>query len=145
MSKILIVDDKQENRKVIKDIFRFFRKKSEIVLLETDNGRDAIDIALSENPDLILMDINMETSDAGLVATRAIKEKNSQIIIWAVTSQAMKGYDYEDSDEKKCLKAGCDRYFSKPYDQKDLLFALSETLRIPVPEEVIKIFNDSSY
>lgn len=142
MPKILIVDDKKENRDVLKDFFRFFGRRSPIELFEADSGKDAVREALSIKPDLVLMDLNMETPYAGLEATKEIKNNlpDENILIWAVTSQAMRGYENEDSDEEKCLKSGVDKYISKPFDQKELLFEVSKVLNLPIPDRVKKIF-----
>lgn len=143
MAKILIVDDKKENREVLFDFFRFFGRKSPIEIEEADSGKQAIEKALSDKPDLVLMDVNMETTYAGLDATKEIKAKYGEDIkIWAVTSQAMKGYENEESDESKCLAAGCDKYISKPFDQKKLLFDISNQFNIPIPDRVKQIFED---
>ena len=143
MAKILIVDDKKENREVLFDFFRFFGRKSPIEIEEADSGKQAVEKALSDKPDLVLMDVNMETTYAGLDATKEIKAKYGEDIkIWAVTSQAMKGYENEESDESKCLAAGCDKYISKPFDQKKLLFDISSQFNIPIPDRVKQIFED---
>jgi len=143
MAKILIVDDKKENREVLFDFFRFVGRKSPIEIEEADSGKQAVEKALSDKPDLVLMDVNMETTYAGLDATKEIKAKYGEDIkIWAVTSQAMKGYENEESDESKCLAAGCDKYISKPFDQKKLLFDISSQFNIPIPDRVKQIFED---
>ncbi|HQJ06106.1 MAG TPA: response regulator [Spirochaetota bacterium] len=143
MAKILIVDDKKENREVLLNFFRFFGRKAPIEIDEAASGKEAVEKASTSKPDLILMDVNMETTYAGLDATKEIKTKyGKDIKIWAVTSQAMKGYEYEDSDEAKCLAAGCDKYISKPFDQKKMLFEISDQLDIPIPDRVRETFNE---
>jgi CheY-like chemotaxis protein len=146
MPRVLIVDDKVENREVLVDFFRFFGRRSSIELEQAASGKEAVEKAVANKPDLVLMDINMETPYAGLDATSAIKAEyaNSSIQVWAVTSQAMKGYSGEDSDEEKCLKAGCDKFVSKPYDQKELLFAISELLDVVIPDNVRQIFESNN-
>jgi CheY-like chemotaxis protein len=134
MPTVLIVDDKDINRKVLVTIFRFFGRNSGVTIHEADSGKQAVDKALKLNPDLILMDINMESPYAGLDATKSIKSSLPETVVWAVTAQAMKGYDGEEGDEQKCINAGCDRFISKPYDQRELIYGIAQVLNIDVPE-----------
>lgn len=138
--KILIVDDKEENRLVLKNFFNFFGRNSGIELLFADNSKDAYELTVSEIPDLIFLDVFMETRTSGLEVARKIREniKDKNIAIWALTAQAMKATDSEESDEQKCLNAGCDKYFSKPFDQKTMLVEVSKLLDIPIPERIKK-------
>ena len=79
------------------------------------DGQMAISMASVQQPDLILMDLNLPVID-GLEATRQIKAnpKTKDIPIIAVSAFAM----YDDRD--KALAAGCDGYFSKPVDFHEL-------------------------
>lgn len=135
MPKVLIVDDKEENRYVLKKFFKLFGMNSGIEILEAQTGKEAIEIVKEHKPDLVLMDIKMETDYAGLDATRIIRTDsdigNTQI--WAITSQAMEAHDGEISDKDKCLNAGCDHYITKPFDQVELLLNISEQLKIEIP------------
>ena len=135
MPKILIVDDEENNRDLLKKFFDFFGEDADFTLIEAVSGAEAVEKSASEYPDLILMDIKMETDDAGLDATKVIrsKEKDTQVPIWAVTSQAMKSYDNEASDREKCLKAGCTEYYSKPFDTVELIKRISELLDLEIP------------
>jgi CheY-like chemotaxis protein len=142
MPKVLIVDDNEENREVLRYFFRLFDVDSGIVILEAFNGEDAVKMVEKQKPELVLMDIKMETDYAGLTATRKIRENplTSKTVIWALTSQAMEAYDNEMSDRAKCLEAGCDDYISKPFDQLKLLQDISKLLNIPIPERIKKRF-----
>jgi len=135
MAKILIVDDEENNRDLLRKFFDFFGEDADIILIEAVSGAEAVEKNASESPDLILMDIKMETDVAGLDATRAIRseEKDSQVPIWAVTSQAMESYDNESSDREKCLMAGCNEYYSKPFDTVELVKRISELLDLEIP------------
>jgi two-component system, cell cycle response regulator DivK len=113
MSKrILVVEDQEDLRGVLRDLFG----RSGYDVLEAVDGRDGVAKALSERPDLILMDIQLPVLD-GYDATRQIKAdpglKATPII--AVSSFAMKG------DEEKARAAGCDHYVTKPYSPMQLL------------------------
>ena len=78
-----------------------------------DDGRVAVDKALAEKFDLILMDMQMPNMN-GYDATRELRNKGCNTPIIAVTANAMIG------DEDKCMGTGCDGYLSKPIDRTKL-------------------------
>jgi two-component system cell cycle response regulator DivK len=84
-------------------------------MIEAVDGEEALEKAIAENPDLILMDISIPKID-GYEVTKRLKSqvtfKNTPII--ALTAHAMKG------DREKALEAGCDGYISKPIDIHEL-------------------------
>lgn len=138
--KVLIVDDKEENRSVLKNFFNFFGRSSNIKLFFGENSVEAYDLAVKEKPDLIFLDIYMEERNSGLKIVKKIRETlgDERMTIWALTAQAMKATDTEESDEEKCLNAGFDRYFSKPFDQKTMLQEVSKILDVELPERIKK-------
>ncbi|MEZ5691011.1 MAG: response regulator [Rickettsiales bacterium] len=103
--KILIVEDNELNLKLFRDLLTAHNYK----IIETKDGMEAISLARSESPDLILMDIQLPEI-SGLDITRRLKSDESVagIPIVAVTAFAMK------DDEEKILAAGCEAYVSKP-------------------------------
>ncbi len=108
MSKvILIVDDEPTNIKLLHVVFR----KNGYTTLEAIDGKQGVEMARSQKPDVIIMDRNMPVMD-GLEATQILKKDEStmHIPIIFVTSSAMKG------DREEILKTGCDEYISKPID-----------------------------
>lgn len=113
MKKILIVDDNEKNRKLIKTLL----VKSGFDVIEGENGEEGVNLAKSERPDLILMDIQMPIMD-GINASKTLKSNLlvKHIPIIALTSFAMKG-----DRERIILEAGCDGYISKPIDIKEFL------------------------
>ncbi len=135
MPKVLVVDDKEENRYVLKNFFKLFGINSGIDIIEAASGDEAVARAKEVNPDLIIMDVKMETDYAGLDATRAIRSSDviSCTPIWALTSQAMESHDDEESDREKCIKAGCNEYIPKPFDQVELIQKVSRLLGIEIP------------
>jgi two-component system, cell cycle response regulator DivK len=113
MSKcILVVEDQEDLRGVLRTLL----SGSGYTVLEAADGQAGVAKALSERPDLILMDIQLPMLD-GYDATRQIKAdpKLKATPIIAVSSFAMKG------DEEKARAAGCDHYVTKPYSPIQLL------------------------
>jgi CheY-like chemotaxis protein len=80
------------------------------------NGRDGVNAARKQTPDLIIMDLSMPEMD-GWTATGLIKqdERISKIPLIAVTAHALPG------DRKRALDVGCDEYITKPMDLLDLV------------------------
>ncbi|MDX1922925.1 MAG: response regulator [Alphaproteobacteria bacterium] len=102
---ILIVEDNELNAKLFRDLLSSKGHR----ILETREGMQAIRLAQTEKPDLILMDIQLpEISGYDLI--RMIKEDASlrPIPVIAITAFAMKG------DEERIRQSGCDDYLSKP-------------------------------
>jgi two-component system, cell cycle response regulator DivK len=120
MSKrILVVEDQEDLRGVLCTLLL----GSGYSVIEAADGQSGVAKALSERPDLILMDIQLPVLD-GYDATRQIKAspdlKETPII--AVSSFAMKG------DEEKARAAGCDHYVTKPYSPIQLLRIIQRVL-----------------
>lgn len=112
MARILLVEDNEMNRDML--MRRLERKGFEVSIAV--NGREGIEMAKSDSPDLILMDMSLPEVD-GWEATRVIKsnEATKAIPIIALTAHAMTG------DRKKALDAGCNDYDSKPIEFARLL------------------------
>jgi len=109
---ILIVEDQEDNRRIIRDLLT----SADYEVIEALTGEEGIQYAETYRPELILMDIQLPDLD-GYEATRRIKripELNSIPII-AVTSYALSG------DDAKAFEAGCDAYVSKPFSPRALL------------------------
>ena len=119
MSKILLVEDNEMNRDMLS---RRLTRKGFEVLIAID-GREAIDLAQSELPDLILMDMSLPVID-GWEATRRLKadQTTGGIPIIALTAHAMSG------DREKCQEAGCDDYDTKPIELQRLLEIMQKHL-----------------
>jgi CheY-like chemotaxis protein len=118
MKKILLVEDIELNRDLMVQLL-----EDDYEVVTAEDGARAIEVARSERPDLILMDMSLPVMD-GWEATRRLKAdpafKDTPVI--ALTAHAMRG------DEEKARAAGCDDYITKPIDE-DLLFdKLSELL-----------------
>lgn len=114
--KILIVEDNELNMKLFHDLL----EAHGIDTVETRDGRNVLELARSEKPDLILMDIQLPEI-SGLEVTRSLKADKDlkSIPVIAVTAFAMKG------DEQKIREGGCEDYISKPISITNFL----ETVR----------------
>ena len=112
MAKILLVEDNDFNRDMLSR--RLQRRGYEIVSVA--DGEQAIRLAPTHMPDLILMDINLPGMD-GWEATRRLRanERTASIPIIALTAHAMTG------DREKTISAGCDEYETKPVNFEGLL------------------------
>jgi CheY-like chemotaxis protein len=112
MVRVLLVEDNEMNRDMLSR--RLSRKGFEVVMAV--DGEQALQMAASEAPALILMDMNLPVID-GWEATRRLKADaaTAAIPVIGLTAHAMEG------DRDKCLQAGCDDYDTKPVDLPRLL------------------------
>src|SRR5262245_32718094 len=119
MTKILLVEDNETNRDMLSR--RLIRKGYEVVM--AIDGQEAVDMAASEAPDLILMDMSLPVID-GWEATRRVKavQATQAIPVIALTAHAMSG------DREKAIEAGCDDYDTKPIDLGRLLGKITQLL-----------------
>jgi CheY-like chemotaxis protein len=119
MPKVLLVEDNEENRDALS---RHLRRKGYEVLIAVD-GREGIDVARDETPDLILMDMSLPVLD-GWQAAQQLKAAPEMrgIPIIALTAHAMAG------DREKALEAGCDDYDTKPIEFPRLLAKVEAVL-----------------
>jgi CheY-like chemotaxis protein len=120
MATILLVEDNEMNYDMLS---RRLRRKGYDVLIATD-GQAGIEMARTEMPALILMDMSLPVLD-GWEATRQLKAagETRAIPIVALTAHAMAG------DRDQALAAGCDDYDSKPVEFERLLGKIKELLR----------------
>ena len=119
MAKLLLVEDNEMNRDMLS---RRLRKTGYEVAIAVD-GQAGLEMASSEGPELILMDMSLPVMD-GWTATKHIKadDATSKIPVIALTAHAMEG------DRIKALEAGCDDYDTKPIDLKRLLSKIEALL-----------------
>ena len=112
MAKLLLVEDSEESRD---GLARHLKRKGYEILIAQD-GRQGVDVARAESPDLILMDMSLPVLD-GWEATRQLKAapETSGIPVIALTAHAMAG------DRERALEVGCDDYDSKPVEFGRLL------------------------
>lgn len=112
MPKILLVEDNEMNRDMLS---RRLSRKGFVVVVAV-NGQEGVDLALSEKPDLILMDMSLPVLD-GWEATRRVKAnpQTAGIPVIALTAHAMV------QDKEQAMAAGCDEFDTKPVEMPRLL------------------------
>ena|SRR5437868_5168160 len=105
MRKILLVEDNEFNREMLAKRLQ----RAGFSVVEALHGRQGLDMARTEGPDLIVMDLDLPEID-GWEATRRLKSNpsTSHIPVIALTAHAMQ------QDLKKAVQAGCDHYETKP-------------------------------
>jgi two-component system cell cycle response regulator DivK len=116
--KVLYIEDNDQNMRLVRKIL--LHAGYEFCGAET--GLAGIDMAYAEQPDIILVDINLPDID-GLEVTRRLKSGElAHIPVIALTANAMVG------DKERSLDAGCDAYMPKPVGRHDLLAMLEQFL-----------------
>lgn len=111
MKKILIVEDVEWNRDLLVQLL-----EGDYEVVQAEDGRQGLDMAQAEHPDLILMDLSLPQMDGWeLAASIRGTEDIRDVPIIAVTAHAMAG------DEERAMEAGCNDYITKPIDEDELL------------------------
>jgi CheY-like chemotaxis protein len=119
MPKILLVEDNEMNRDMLS---RRLIKKGFDVVMAVD-GKQGLEMASSESPDLILLDMSLPVMDGWEVAGQLkADEQLKNIPVIALTAHAMSG------DREKALAAGCDEYDTKPVEFKRLVEKMNSML-----------------
>lgn len=117
LATVLLAEDREAN---ILTLLDYLTLKGYNVIVAR-NGRQAVDMARTENPDIILMDIQMPEM-SGLEAIEALRNIGNTIPIIALTALAMPG------DRERCLAIGADDYMSKPVSLRQLVTAIEKLL-----------------
>ena len=109
---VLYVEDNEFNRKIVRQLL----SRTSYRLVEANDGEAGVAAAREQQPDLILMDVQLPKM-SGLDATRMLKSDAStaHIPIIVITSFALSG------DDRKAMDAGASSYLAKPYSPRDLL------------------------
>jgi two-component system cell cycle response regulator DivK len=117
---VLIVEDNEKNMKLFRDVL----VATGYSTLEATTGEDAVALAVSHTPALVLMDVQLPGIDGVEALVRLRRDERTQAIpILALTAQAMHG------DRERFLSAGFDGYLSKPMDVAELLRTVEEYCR----------------
>ena len=109
---ILLVEDNELNREMLHRRL----KRAGLAVITACDGQQALDLMISEQPAVVLMDMSLPVLDGWTACRRARQdERINHIPIIALTAHAM------EEDRLKALKAGCDDYATKPVDFPELL------------------------
>jgi DNA-binding response OmpR family regulator len=129
MAKILIVDDEPEIVRGLEDNLRFEGYQT----ASAANGEEALSLALSGAPDLVLLDVMMPRM-SGWDVCRALREKGVDVPIIMLTARG------EEADRVRGLELGADDYVAKPFSLRELLARVRAVLRRPGPRERFEEF-----
>jgi CheY-like chemotaxis protein len=121
MAKVLLVEDNEMNRDMLSR--RLIRRGFEVVFAV--DGKQGVDLARSEKPDIILMDMSLPVMD-GWEATRCVKSDDAtrSVPVIGLTAHAMSG------DREKAIEAGCDDYDTKPVEIDRLIGKMERLLGV---------------
>jgi CheY-like chemotaxis protein len=112
-----VVEDNEKSMKLFRDVLQATGYST----LEATNGEDAVEIAVTHTPALVLMDVQLPGIDGVETLARLRRdERTASIPVLALTAQAM------HDDRERFLKAGFDGYISKPVDVVELLRTVEE-------------------
>jgi two-component system, cell cycle response regulator DivK len=119
MTKVLVVEDNEMNRDMLSR--RLMRRGFQVIFAV--DGQQGIDLARSERPDIILMDMSLPVID-GWEATRRVKSDDAtrSVPVIGLTAHAMAG------DREKAIEAGCDDYDTKPVELERLIGKMERLL-----------------
>jgi two-component system, cell cycle response regulator DivK len=119
MTKVLVVEDNEMNRDMLSR--RLMRRGFQVIFAV--DGQQGVDLARSERPDIILMDMSLPVVD-GWEATRRVKSDDATrgVPVIGLTAHAMAG------DREKAIEAGCDDYDTKPVELERLIGKMERLL-----------------
>lgn len=119
MPRVLLVEDNEINRDMLSR--RLIRRGFEVIFAV--DGQQGVDLARSERPDIILMDMSLPVID-GWEATRRVKADNTtrSVPVIGLTAHAMSG------DRERAIEAGCDDYDTKPVELDRLISKIERLL-----------------
>lgn len=122
--KILIVDDEKN----IVDILKFNLVKEGFTTVEAYDGEQAIELAMNDNPDLILLDVMLPKMD-GFSVCRKLRQSLATPIIMLTAKE-------EEVDKVLGLELGADDYITKPFSQRELMARIKANIRRTALEEM---------
>lgn len=119
--RILIVEDNMDNYELV----RFVLERAGYDVFLAVNGRDGVNAAHAQKPDLILMDMGLPEMD-GWIATEKLKSDDAtkSIPLYALTAHTL------PHDRKRAMKAGCDGYVPKPIHMKNFVDVIEQALLV---------------
>ena len=129
---VLVIDDEQP----IVEILKFNLLKEGYAVLEAYDGAQGLELALSKNPDLILLDVMLPKMD-GFEVCRKIREKSSVPIIMLTARE-------EEVDKVLGLELGADDYMTKPFSVRELTARVKANLRRMTIDKASSSANDNN-
>jgi CheY-like chemotaxis protein len=126
--RILVVEDNMDNYELV----RFILERAGYDVFLAVNGRDGVDAARFQKPDLILMDLGMPEMD-GWMAAQKLKadEATKSIPLFALTAHTLPG------ERKRAIQAGCDGYVSKPIHVEGFLNLIGSALTVKLGKKTV--------
>lgn len=120
-ARILVVEDNMDNYELV----RFVLERAGYDVFLAVNGRDGVDAARAQKPNLILMDLGMPEMD-GWIAIEKLKadDVTKAIPLYALTAHTL------PHDRKKAVKAGCDGFVPKPIHMKNFVDVVEQALLV---------------
>ena len=121
MNTILIVEDEERVRKLLKQILTH-----EYQVREAAEANEAIKLARSSRPDLVILDLNLQGYQDGLEVCRALRSDSAPVL--AQVPILMLTGSTKETDIKAALAAGATGYIGKPYNKQALLASIATLL-----------------
>jgi CheY-like chemotaxis protein len=117
--RILVVEDNMDNYELV----RFILERAGFDVFLAVNGRDGVDAARFQKPDLILMDLGLPEMDGWLAAQKLKSEESTKSIpVYALSAHTL------PNERKRAIQAGCDGYVSKPIHVEGFLNLVESAL-----------------
>jgi two-component system cell cycle response regulator DivK len=124
--RILVVEDNMDNYELV----RFILERAGYDVFLAVNGRDGVDAARLQKPDMILMDLGMPEMDGWSAAEKLKSDEATKFIpLYALSAYTL------PSERKRALDAGCDGYLTKPIHMQSFLDAISEVFETKVHKQ----------
>lgn len=138
MIKILAIDDKQNNLVVLTALFSSSFPDARIITALSGAGREGIEKGLTEDPDVILLDLVMPIMD-GIETCKRLKEDNFLKRIPVIMITATKT---DSKTRTKALETGVEAFLSKPIDEAELTAQISSMIRLKKSENKVLLENE---
>ena len=123
--RILVVEDNMDNYELV----RFILERAGYDVFLAVNGRDGVDAARLQQPDMILMDLGMPEMDGWDAAGKIKSDPATRLIpLYALSAYTL------PSDRKRALDVGCDGYLTKPIHMQSFLDVVNEVFQAKIQE-----------
>ena len=124
--RILVVEDNMDNYELV----RFILERAGYDVFLAVNGRDGVDAARLQHPDMILMDLGMPEMDGWEAAEKLKSNETTKFIpLYALSAYT------RPRERKRALDAGCDGYLSKPIQMEKFLSAINEVFETKIKKQ----------